>query len=85
LLPNLAKSSYGRSTLWLHHKIEKRTKNNDIKNTYSTPMPMHITHTRMRVAHIVLSRTVAQQKKTHDRLTIFEIEALDESFQTPSS
>jgi len=43
-------------------------------------MPMHITHTRMRVAHIELSSTVAQQKKTHDRLTIFEIEALDESF-----
>jgi hypothetical protein len=41
---------------------------------------MHITHTRMCVAHIELSRTVAQQKRTHDRLTIFEIEAHDEYF-----
>jgi hypothetical protein len=43
-------------------------------------MPMHITLTHAHVAHIELSSTVAQQKKTHDRLTIFEIEALNGSF-----
>jgi hypothetical protein len=37
------------------------------------------THTQC-FAHIELSRAVAQQKKTHDRLTIFEIEALNVSF-----
>jgi hypothetical protein len=43
-------------------------------------MPMHITVTHAHVAHIELSSTVAQQKKTHDRLAIFEIEALNGSF-----
>lgn len=43
-------------------------------------MPMHITLTHARVAHIELSRTVAQQKETHDRLAIFEIEGLNGSF-----
>ncbi len=55
----------------------EQKKNNDIKYTYSTPKPMHITHTCTHVAHIELSRTVAPQKKTHERLTIFEIEALN--------
>jgi hypothetical protein len=41
---------------------------------------MHITHTCAHVAHIELSRPVAHQKKTHNRLTIFEIEALNVSF-----